>query len=127
MTRPTRTQNGDIDVVPWNSRHFIGNAGRLRGTVADPLVLLPVVGVAASPSVGVTAGLEPKVLVGGNEARVVLVHVLPPASGRVHVGLGLARPVDDNLKTGTIVKASVPRGRGRGPGQDTGGAERGTN
>ena len=48
---------------------------------------------------GVAASLEPKVLPGRDVVDVVLVLVLPPTAVGVHVGLGLASPVDHDLQT----------------------------
>ena len=86
--------------------------GRLSRASANPVELLPVVRVATAPSVGATAGLEPKVLAGRDVVRVVLVLILPPAVVGVHVGLGLALPVDVDLKADESVAAfisAVPR------------------
>ena len=69
--------------------------------------LLPVVRVATAPSVGATAGFEPKVLAGRDVVRVVLVLILPPAVVGVHVGLGLALPVDVDLKEDESVAAFI--------------------
>ena len=99
-------------------RHLAGIGARWRLAGADPVVLLPVVGGASAPLVGMTARLEPEVLAGRNEVGVILVNVLPPAVVRSHVGLGLALPVDDNLytakptRTDTAGKRQSVAGRG---------------